>query len=64
MAVNREGMVSLRMTKTVEDTPDGGVRLPKGKFQGVIGKLMESIQDVIVENFVPELEKLLARRLS
>lgn len=64
MTVNREGMVSLRMTKTVEDTPDGGVRLPKGQFQGVIGKFVESLKDVISENFVPELEKLLARRLS
>ena len=64
MAVDREGMVSLRMTKAVEDTPDGGVRLPKGKFQGVIGKFVDSLKDVIADNFVPELEKLLARRLS
>jgi len=64
MDVNREGMVSLRMTKTVEDTPDGGVRLPKGKFQGVMGKFMKSLEDVVADSFVPELEKLLARRLS
>jgi hypothetical protein len=64
MKVNREGMVSLKMTKTVEDTPEGGVRMPKGKFQGVIGKFMESLEKVMVENFVPELEELLARRLS
>ena len=64
MKVSREGKVSLKMTKIVEDTPEGGVRMPKGKFQGVIGKFMESLEKVMVENFVPELEELLARRLS
>lgn len=64
MDVNREGKVSLRMSRTVEDTPEGGVRMPQGKFQGVIGKFMESLNQVILENFAPELEKILRRRLS
>lgn len=64
MQVNREGMVSLRMSRTVEDTPDGGVRMPQGQFQGVIGAFVESLQKVVAETFGPELEKVLERRLS
>ncbi len=64
MQVSREGKVSLRMTKTVEDTPDGGVRMPKGQFQGVIGQFVEGLQSVVAESFGPELEKVLARRLN
>lgn len=63
LQVNREGKVSLRMSRTVEDTPEGGVRMPQGKFQGVIGQFVESLQSVVAESFGPELEKVLARRL-
>lgn len=62
--VDREGMLSLRMSKSVEDRPDGTVQMPKGQFQGVIGKFMEDLKAVVMDNFAPELEKLLARRLS
>lgn len=64
MKVNREGMLSLRMTREVEEKPDGSVQMPKGKFQGVIGKFMDNLQKVIAENFAPELAKLLTRRLK
>jgi hypothetical protein len=61
--VNREGKLSLRMSRMVEDTPEGGVRMPKGQFQGVIGQFMEKLGTVIAEQFSSELQKLLARRL-
>lgn len=61
--VNRQGKLSLRMSRMVEDTPEGGVRMPKGQFQGVIGKFMEKLETVIAEQFTAELSKLLARRL-
>lgn len=63
MKVNRDGKLSLRMSRMVEDTPEGGVRMPKGKFQGVIGQFMEKLETVIAEQFTAELSKLLARRL-
>lgn len=64
MKVNRQGKVSLRMSRSVEETPEGQVRMPQGEFQGVIGKFVESLKDIIANRFAPELEKILARRLS
>lgn len=63
LKVNREGKLSLRMSRMVEDTPEGGMRMPKGKFQGVIGQFMDKLETVIAEQFTAELSKLLARRL-
>lgn len=62
--VDRQGKISLRMSKSVEDKPDGGVQMPQGQFQGVIGKFMKELEAVIRDNFAPELEKVLERRLS
>lgn len=61
--VNRDGKLSLRMSRMVEDTPEGGVRMPKGQFQGVIGQFMEKLGSVIAEQFSAELQKVLVRRL-
>lgn len=62
MSITKTGKLSVVMQKTVQET-ERGFRMPQGDFQGILGDFMKRLEKVIVQNFAPELEKILARSI-
>ncbi|OPZ35171.1 MAG: hypothetical protein BWY99_02322 [Synergistetes bacterium ADurb.BinA166] len=59
--VTKEGKVSLAFEKVMAESKDGSVRYPSGQFDGVMKGFMDRLKKVVVESFLPELEKAIAR---
>jgi len=64
MQMTRGGKVSLSFGLQTEPTGGGGVKFPKGDFQGIIGQFMDKLKQVVSSNFVPELEQIIARHTN
>jgi len=58
--VTPEGKLSISLRRTVRET-EKEVRLPQGKYQGVIDKFMKNLNKVIAENFAVELQKIIQK---
>jgi hypothetical protein len=58
--VTPEGKLSVSLRRTVRET-EKEVRLPQGKFQGVIDKFMKNLSKVIAENFAVELQEIIQK---
>jgi hypothetical protein len=64
MNINREGRLSVSFQRQTRTTKSGDIHFPQGKFQGLVKKFVNELKTVVLENFAPELEKILKNYLS
>lgn len=60
--VNSEGKLSVVFQRSLRES-GSSLRLSKNKFDGIIGRFVDRLQDVIVEKFAPELAHMIEDRI-
>lgn len=64
MSVSREGRLSVSFQRQTRTTKSGEIHFPQGKFQGLVKKFMDELKQLVLSNFVPELEKIMQKYVS
>lgn len=60
MEVGKSGKLNISFTRRMKNT-SSGFKYPKKDFEGIMGKFLDGMQDLIAEKFVPELSKILSK---
>jgi hypothetical protein len=59
--VTKEGKISLAFEKVMTQSKDGSFRYPSGEFEGILKDFMDRLKKIVLDSFLPELEKALER---
>jgi len=62
MEVGKSGKLNISFTRKLKTT-NSGIKYPEKDFEGLMKKFLDGLQDIIYENFVPELKKILSRNM-
>lgn len=55
--------LKVAIRRTMRETEDK-VEMPKGEFEGIIKKIMDELQKVIIDSFVPKLKEIIERYVA
>lgn len=58
MELDRDGKLAVSFQKSMKKR-SGGFQYPKGKFDGIINEFLKKLETIIVEQFGPEIEKII-----
>jgi hypothetical protein len=61
LSLSPSGKISVTIKKTAKVDGDG-IKIPTDSFQGIMKKIMEAVQSVILERFSLELQRIMAER--
>lgn len=60
--VNSEGKLSVIFQRSLRES-GSGLKASKGKFDGMVGRFVSKLQDVIAEKFAPALARMIEERI-
>lgn len=60
MDVGRSGKLRISFTRKLRKTASGETHYPQGSYDGIMGKFVDGMKDIVAQRFIPELEKILS----
>ncbi len=64
MQVNRDGKLAIQLDRRATLNKEGGLQMPNGEFQGIVRRFMDDLRHLVLEQFTPQLEKIISGYLS
>lgn len=64
MNISREGKLAIQLDRRATVNKEGGLQMPNGEFQGIVRRFIDDLRQLILEQFTPQLEKIISRCLS